>query len=207
MSAIAIALRGVERRFGSVRVLRSLDLDVEEGERVAITGPNGSGKTTLLRVLTGLLRPTSGTVEVLGGTPADAGVRRRVGVIGHAPALYPRMTALENLRFWGRLYDAGDATERGGEVLRRLGLDPADRRPVAAYSQGMRQRVAVARALCISPDIVVADEPFAALDAGGATVVAQLLQEGRTVVTATHDPGRHVGSRRFELRDGRLEPL
>lgn len=203
----AISVRGLERRFGPARVLHSVDLDVEAGEHVAITGPNGSGKTTLLRVLTGLLRPTSGSVDVLGGTPGDAAVRRRIGVIGHAGALYPRMTARENLRFWGRLYDAGDAVDLGAEILRQLGIDIHDARPVAAYSQGMRQRVAVARALCISPDLVVADEPFAALDSAGAATVAQLLGDGRTVVVATHDPERHMGSRRFELRAGRLHAL
>ena len=202
----AISVTGLERRFGALRVLDALDLDVEEGDHVAITGPNGSGKTTLLRVLIGLLKATDGVVEVLGGSPTDARVRRRIGFIGHAATIYPRMTAAENIRFWGRMYDAPDAVVKGSDALARLGLDPVDTRPVASYSQGMRQRVAVARALCTAPDLVVADEPFAALDSKGAETVAQLLGDGHTVVTATHDPDRHMNARRLELRDGRLLP-
>jgi heme ABC exporter ATP-binding subunit CcmA len=199
-----VSARNLERRFGYTRVLAALDLDVAPGEHVTITGPNGSGKTTLLRVLLGLLRPTSGDVSVLDGGPTDPHVRRRIGVIGHAPALYPRMTAAENLRFWGRMYDAPDALSRGSDVLRRLGLDPDDRRTVGTYSQGMRQRVAVARALSVDPVLVIADEPLAALDASGTALVASMLGEGRTLIAATHDAEPFTGSRRLAIVDGRL---
>jgi ABC-2 type transport system ATP-binding protein len=201
----AIVVKGLERRFGYMRVLAGLDLRVEHGERVTITGPNGSGKTTLLRVLVGLLGATSGSVEVLRGSPSDTRVRQRIGVIGHAPFLYPRMTATENLRFWAHLYEDPDAPARGREILGRLGLDPGDRRPVGSYSQGMRQRVSVARALCTAPELVLADEPLAALDDPGAGVVAALLGEGRTLVAATHDAARFPDSRRLRLKNGTLE--
>jgi heme ABC exporter ATP-binding subunit CcmA len=206
-AAPAVLVRSLERRFGETRVLDALDLDVAAGERVTITGPNGSGKTTLLRVLAGLLRPTHGGVQVLGGSPSQADVRRRIGVLSHTAAVYPRMTASENMRFWGRLYDDDTAPERGRTILAQLGLDPDDRRPVASYSQGMRQRVAVARALCTQPDLVLADEPLAALDEQGAATVASLLvAEGRTLVAATHDTHPFDGSRRLVLRDGALHP-
>ena len=203
--ALAVDVRSLEKRFGYTRVLFALDLAVSPGEHVAISGPNGSGKTTLLRVLAGLLKPTDGTVRVLGSTPADRGVRRRVGVIAHAPSLYPRMSASENLSFWGRLYGDDHAPAHGRDILSQLGLDPDDRRPVSSYSQGMRQRAAVARALCTRPELVLADEPLAALDdAGAEAVVALLGADGRTVVAATHDAGRFPGSRRLVLDRGAL---
>ena len=203
----AVHVRSLERRFGTTRVLDALELVVEDGERVTITGPNGSGKTTLLRVLAGLLRPSRGEVRVLGGPPSDTDVRRRIGVLSHTASIYPRMTASENVRFWGRLYDDDTAPARGRDLLAQLGLDPDDRRPVASYSQGMRQRVAVARALCTNPSIVLADEPLAALDgSGAATVAAMLAAEGRTLVAATHDTHPFAGSRRLVLRDGALHP-
>jgi ABC-2 type transport system ATP-binding protein len=199
-----VGARGLERRFGYTLVLAALDLDVEAGEHVTITGPNGSATPTLLRIPVGLLRPTAGSVSILGGSPTDASARRKVGVIGHAPALYPRMSPTENLRFWGRMYDAPRAVDRGREVLERLGLDPDDSRPVGSYSQGMRQRVAVARALSTDPEIVVADEPLAALDPAGARLVASMLGEGRTLVAATHDAEPFASSRRLLLHEGRL---
>lgn len=199
-----VSVRGLERRFGYRRVLAALDLEVGAGEHITITGPNGAGKTTLLRILTGLLRPTAGEVRVLGGTPADVGARRRVGVIGHVPALYPHMTPKQNLRFWGRMYDDPLAVDRGSETLRRLGLDADDPRPVSSYSQGMRQRVAIARALSTDPPLVIADEPLAALDEQTTPVVAALLGEGRTLVAATHHAEPFTSSRRLALQDGRL---
>jgi heme ABC exporter ATP-binding subunit CcmA len=206
-AAPAVLVRSLEQRFGTTNVLDRLELSVGTGERVTITGPNGSGKTTLLRVLAGLLRPSAGEVGVLGGAPSDARVRRRIGVLSHAAAIYPRMTSSENIRFWGRLYDDAAAPDRGRALLAQLGLDPDDRRPVATYSQGMRQRVAVARALCTQPELVLADEPLAALDEHGAVTVASLLvADGRTLVAATHDAHPFDGSRRLVLRDGALHP-
>jgi ABC-type multidrug transport system ATPase subunit len=197
----AVAVRALDRTFGSTRVLRSLDLAVEPGEHVAITGANGSGKTTLLRVLTGLLRPSAGEVSVLGGAPSDPDVRARIGVVGHTHSLYSRMTASENIRFWTGIYGTPSSAARGHELLRELGLDPSDTRAVAAYSQGMRQRVSIARALSTSPELVIADEPFAGLDDNGADTVAALLHAVPTVVVATHGDSR---GRRLHLRDGRL---
>ncbi len=200
-----VEVTGLVRRFGSVDVLSGLDLLVQPGEHITVTGANGAGKTTLLRVLCGLLRPTSGRVAVLGGETSDPSVRRRIGVIAHSPSLYTRMTALENIRFWGNLYDAPGALDRGRELLSELGLDPDDKRVVGSYSQGMRQRAGVARAFCISPDLVIADEPFAGLDADGAQAVESLLNKANTVIAALHDRTRLASARVHALARGRLE--
>jgi heme exporter protein A len=197
----AVSVRSLDRRFGSTRVLRSLDLIVGTGEHVAITGANGSGKTTLLRILSGLLRPSSGEVSVLGSAADDPDVRARIGVVGHTPSVYTRMTASENIRFWTGIYGVPSAAARGLELLSDLGLDPSDSRPVASYSQGMRQRVSLARALATSPELVFADEPYAGLDDAGAAAVAALLRDVPTVVVAAHGD---TDGRRLHLRDGRL---
>jgi heme ABC exporter ATP-binding subunit CcmA len=204
----AVFVRALERRFGATRVLAGLDLQVEPGEHVTITGANGSGKTTLLRILAGLLRPSSGDVEVLDGSTEETSVRKHIGVVGHSPSMYPRMTALENIRFWAGLYADRSAPDRGAELLAALGLDPADRRPVGTYSQGMRQRAAVARALAHAPSLVLADEPCAGLDAAGAETVASLLRTVETVVVATHERDgnqlQDAVGRRLVLRNGKL---
>jgi heme exporter protein A len=144
-------------------------------------------------------------VEILGGTTDDPGVRKRIGFVGHLSSLYPRMTPLENIRFWSNIYEAPDATERGRELLAQLGLDPDDRRNVGSYSQGMRQRVAVVRALCIAPELVIADEPLAGLDADGAGAVASMLGRAGTVVLATHDRTRFPQATVYELDRGRIQ--
>jgi ABC-type multidrug transport system ATPase subunit len=113
----------------------------------------------------------------------------------------------ENIRFWGRLYGDPDAPARGLDLLGELGIDPADRRPIASYSQGMRQRASVARALCTRPDIVLADEPLAGLDAQGAAAVSVLLERSPTVVVATHDPDGISASAVYTLASGELARL
>ncbi len=201
-----VDITGLDRHYGVTRVLSSLDLEVSSGERIAITGPNGSGKTTLLRVIAGLLRPTKGTVRVLGGEVSDASVRRRVGVATHTPALYPRLTAFENIRFWSAIYGDETGPDRGRDLLRTLDLDPDDTRPVSAYSQGMRQRTSMARALCTDPELVIADEPFAALDPSGAEKIAELLNRARTAIVVTHDRGHFDATRRLVMHAGALQP-
>lgn len=197
----AVRLRGIVHRFGATRVLRGCDLDVGDGERVAIIGANGVGKTTVLRIVAGLLRPDAGEVAVLGGSTRDPRVRARVGHLGHRPCLYPRLSAAENVRFWARMY--GSPADDG--LLSRVGLDPADGRPVSTYSQGMQRRAGLACALVHDPQVLLLDEPFAGLDAHGASAVADLLTDGRrTIIIASHDPAATPLDRVLVLEDGRL---
>ena len=181
-----IRARGLGRAFGAKRVIRDLDLDVEQGEFLLLTGPNGSGKTTLLRLLAGLLVPTAGELEV-GMT------RERIGFLGHEPLVYRELTALENLDLYGRLYRIPERRERTGMLLERFGLWDARNQRTESFSRGMQQRLALCRALLHEPDLLLLDEPFNALDREGAELLDRELAELRphaTFVVATHDPDR-----------------
>jgi len=181
-----IAARGLGRRFGDKRVLRSLDLDVPDGEFAVVTGPNGSGKTTLLRLVAGLALPSEGELRV------DV-TRERIGFLAHEPLVYRELTALENLELFGRLYHVAERRERIGMLLERFGLWDARHERVAAYSRGMTQRLALCRVLLHDPQLLILDEPYTALDAQGADLLdAQLLElhGERTFLVSTHDPQR-----------------
>ena len=181
-----IRARGLGRRFGTKRVLDGIDLDLERGGFLMVTGPNGSGKTTLLRICAGLAAPTAGELEV----DVD---RARLGFLGHDPLVYPQLTALENLELFGRLYHVRERRERIGMLLERFGLWEARRERAGTFSRGMLQRLALCRALLHDPELHVLDEPYAGLDAEGAELLDRELRERRergTFLVATHDPDR-----------------
>ena len=181
-----IRARGLEKRYGRRRALASVDIDLPRDGVLVVTGPNGSGKTTLLRLLAGLAAPTRGSLDV--------GVdRSRLGFLAHEPLVYRELTALENLDLFGRLYRVGERRERAGMLLERFGLWEARNERVAAYSRGMAQRLALCRALLHEPDLLVLDEPYAALDEDGAGLLDRELAELRglrTIVVSTHEPRR-----------------
>ncbi len=174
-----LAARDVTRRFGHRRVLRGVSLELVAGDALLLVGPNGAGKTTLLRVLAGLLRASAGRIERRG----------QVGMVAHASMLYDALTARENLRFFARLY--GNASgERVDPLLERMGLSAwADER-VGAYSRGMTQRLAIARALLPDPEILLLDEPLTGLDDASSekvlVVLGELRARGRALVIASH---------------------
>jgi heme exporter protein A len=179
-----IRARQLEKRFGEKRALAGVDLDVEPGGFVLVTGPNGSGKTTLLRLVAGLLAPTAGALDV-------AVERGRVGFLAHEALVYRELTALENLQLYARLYRVDP--ERIGMLLERFGLWEARNERAGAYSRGMLQRLALCRTLLHEPDLLLLDEPFNALDAEGVELLDRQLAElrpDRTFLVATHDPGR-----------------
>lgn len=178
--------RGVEKRYGRKQVLRGVDIAVPRGGFAVVTGPNGSGKTTLLRLLAGLAQPTRGDLLV----DAD---RSRIGYLAHEPLVYRELTAVENLELYGRLYRVHERRERVGMLLERFTLWEARNERVLTYSRGMTQRLALCRALLHDPDLLVLDEPFSALDEGGAALLDRELESlagQRTVVLTTHDPDR-----------------
>lgn len=184
----AVALSEVTKIYGRFAALRQVSIEFAPGCAYAIFGDNGAGKSTLLRVLAGLIQPTYGTVEVL-GTRDLRDVTARLGYMGHASLLYDELSAMENLRYFAGLYGIkGDA--RCQEVVRAVGLDPALSRYVGQYSQGMRQRLSMARALLNDPELLLLDEPFSNVDVHSARhmagLLAQMRDAGKTIFVVTH---------------------
>jgi heme exporter protein A len=191
-----IEVHRLVKRFGHKTVLRNLDLQVAQGEFVALLGPNGAGKTTLLRIMASLSRPTLGNVSIGGYSLPDqaASVRQRLGVVSHLPLLYGDLSAEENLRFYGRLYDIPAIEQRVNVVLEMVGLTGRRKDLVRTFSRGMQQRLAIGRAVLHDPQVMLLDEPHTGLDQDACemldTVLKQVAVEGRTVVMTSHDLAR-----------------
>ncbi len=167
-----------------------MSAEFEAGRLYLILGDNGAGKSTLLRAIAGLMRPSRGKVMVNGSENARV-VASQIGYMAHAPLLYDEMDGMENLGYFARLYGIeGDA--RCSEAIRSVGLDPALKRRVGQYSQGMRQRLSLARAILHDPAIVLLDEPFSNVDIVSAREMVRLLGEmrdaGKTIFVVTHQP-------------------
>jgi ABC-type multidrug transport system ATPase subunit len=186
-AATVITVTNLVKQFGRFAALRGVDAEFHGGRFHVILGDNGAGKTTLLRALAGLAQPTRGTISILGKSPHEA--CRDLGYMAHPSLLYDEMSGMENLRYFARLYDiAGDS--RCQEVIRAVGLDPDLARPVGQYSQGMRQRMSLARAILHDPGILLLDEPFSNVDVHSAREMVGLLagmrDAGKTIFVVTH---------------------
>ncbi len=182
-----IAVNNVIKQFGRFAALRGVTAEFDAGRFHAILGENGAGKTTLLRALAGLAQPTQGTISIFGKSPQEA--CRDIGYMAHPSLLYDEMSGMENLRYFARLYGiAGD--QRCEEVIRAIGLDPELTRAVGQYSQGMRQRMSLARAILHDPGVLLLDEPFSNVDVHSARAMVALLKgmrdRGKTVFVITH---------------------
>jgi heme exporter protein A len=207
-----IKVHNLVKSFGPTTALRGVNLSVPEGQFVTLVGPNGAGKTTLLRILATLSRPTQGTVKI-GGHDLSQGAaeaRRKIGLVSHQTLLYGDLSAEENLRFYGRMYDVADLDARITQVLEMVGLAHRRRDPVRTFSRGMQQRLAIARAVLHRPSLMLLDEPYTGLDQDAAArleaVMSSVGTEGRTVVMTTHDleRGLAVADRVVILVKGRV---
>jgi ABC-type multidrug transport system ATPase subunit len=190
-----IVTEGLTKRYGRVLAVEGVDLDVRPGDRYGLLGPNGSGKTTLVRMLLGLVFATSGTIRVLDRPiPRKVGeVLPHVGAMVEGPGAYPHLSGRTNLMLFDAAGPGGprrDRRQRVGEVLERVGLAGIDRRPVKAYSLGMRQRLGLAAALLRKPQLLILDEPTNGLDPRGIREIRDLLTEvnqaGTTVFLSSH---------------------
>jgi heme exporter protein A len=178
-----IRARGLAKRYGERPVFAGVDVDLDRGQLLLVTGPNGSGKTTLLRVLAGLAAPSAGALVLPG--------RETIGYLGHDPLVYRELTPLENLTLFGRLYRIPERGERIGMLLERFGLWDVRHERVATFSRGMQQRLGLCRVLLHDPSLLLLDEPTNALDVDGLALLDEVLGERhRAVAVATHDPGR-----------------
>ena len=207
-----LAVEDVSRHFGRRRALSHITFQAARGTIVGLLGPNGAGKSTMLAILATLLRPTSGLVRYGVHAGADHGpaLRAAIGVLGHDLFLYPELSARENLRFFAALSGSRQADRDALAALDRAGLGDRADDPVGSFSRGMRQRVALERALIHRPRLALLDEPFTGLDdASTAALVARLRalrDEGAIVLLATHDLDLADGllDHAIFLRDGRM---
>jgi ABC-type multidrug transport system ATPase subunit len=184
-----VSVEGLIKQFGRFAALRGVTAQFDAGKLYVIVGDNGAGKTTLLRTIAGLAQPTRGHLRVLGATQIKT-ICGQIGYMAHPSLLYDEMSAIENLRYFAGLYGVGDA--RCDEVIRGVSLDPSLPRPVGQYSQGMRQRTSLARALLNDPKLLLLDEPFSNVDSRSAlhmaALLAQIRNQGTTVLVVTHQP-------------------
>jgi len=172
--------RDLAKRYGERRIFAGVDVDLERGGLLLVTGPNGSGKTTLLRMLAGLVAPSAGELAL----PP----RETIGFLGHDPLVYRELTPLENLTLFGRLYRVPEHRERIGMLLERFGLWEKRHERVSTFSRGMQQRLGLCRVLLHEPALLLLDEPANALDADGLELLQAVLEDRqRAVAVATHD--------------------
>ena len=209
---MGITLEEVRKRYGHYDAVRGVSMEISEGDFLVIVGENGAGKSTLLKMMAGLVVPTSGRV-LIDGVPLNGSngrVRGRLGVVIHQSCLYPSLSASLNLLFFGRLFSVQAIHRRIEEVLKRVGLWERRDDPVSTYSCGMKQRLAIARALLHDPSILLLDEPFSGLDPGAVDGLKALLLgfkgEGRTIVMVTHNlkEGYDLSERLAIMAKGRV---
>jgi len=206
-----VELADVSRHFGRRRAVSRVSLTANAGDIIGLLGPNGAGKSTLIGMLATLVAPTSGVVRYGGRTARDAGaaVRARIGLLAHELHLYPELTARQNLQFFAELHGLA-ASDVVAPALASAGLDGRGDDEVSGFSRGMRQRLALERALLHRPRLILLDEPFTGLDDRAVRTVSDRLRElaagGAMVVLATHDLDLADGlvTRVAVIRDGKL---
>ncbi len=207
-----VSVDDVSRHFGRRRALSHITCCATSGAILGLLGPNGAGKSTMLAILATLLKPSSGTIRYgsIESAAERARLRAHIGVLGHDLFLYPELTARENLAFFAGLYDVAEPDRAALAALGRAGLGDRANDPVASFSRGMRQRVALERALIHRPRLALLDEPFTGLDDASAVALVERLKslrdDGAIVVLATHDLDLAEGllDHAVFLRDGRM---
>lgn len=205
-----IRFENIDKRYGGLYALRRLTLEIAPGECAVLAGPNGSGKTTLLRIAAQLIRPSSGSLTFLSSETSGETIRTQVGFVGHATMVYDELTAEENLRVFARLMEIPDGQTRVDNLLREVGLSDRSSSLVRTFSRGMRQRLAIARALLREPSVLLLDEPATGLDPQGATWLAAALRRlhdaGCTILMSLHGESdiSQLATRGIRLEAGRV---
>ncbi|MCA9600899.1 MAG: heme ABC exporter ATP-binding protein CcmA [Polyangiales bacterium] len=212
IATTSLEARGITKFYGATVALARVDFRADAGRITSIEGDNGSGKSTLLAILAGLARPSRGSLAVDGReTPTSPRYRSAIGLVAHAPLLYPDLTGRENLRFFAEAYGLSDGDAAVSREALRFQLEGFWDRPVRTYSRGQLQRTSLARALVPNPPILLLDEPTTGLDAENTGVLVDAMQKaraaGRIVVLVTHDRALADGlaDTRVRLERGRVK--
>ena len=190
---ITIQVHGLNKSYGFLNVLNNIDLEFREGEFATFFGPNGAGKTTLIKILSTLIKPDSGEIYINGYNLKKEvqEIRKLVGFISHEHSLYHNLTVAENMKFFGELYGIKNLSETIALNLQKLGVYSKKDELVRNLSNGMKQRVSIARAILHGPEILLFDEPFVGLDYGGISLLMDIFKESKknnkTIVITTHD--------------------
>ena len=211
-NAFAIEIQQLAKSFNVNLALKGIDLKLANGECLAVFGPNGAGKTTLIKILATLSRPSNGKVFLAGmDTSKDAiQIRRQIGVVSHQTFLYDNLTAYENLKFYGKMYDVPNLEQRITEVIDQVELRNRLHDRVGVFSRGMQQRLSIARAILHNPQIMLLDEPETGLDQHATAMLTGLLKTftsgSRTVLMTTHNLklGLELADRLLILHNGKI---
>jgi len=204
-----IVLQEVVKFFGRFAALRGVSAEFAPSKLYVITGDNGAGKSTLLRVISGLAQPSQGSIRLLGAKTARE-VAHRIGYMGHAPLLYDELDGMENLRYFAGLYGLHDDSI-SRDAMRRVGLEPELERRVGQYSQGMRQRLSLARAVLHNPELILLDEPFSNVDMHSAhdmaTILGTVRDQAKTIFVVTHQSAlmEEVADEFVHMSAGKIE--
>jgi len=215
MAETLLQAQRISKFYGDRPVLHAIDFAACGGEAAVIVGRNGVGKSTLIKLLCGLARPSGGRLLLFGREPTALASSefRRIGVLLHQSLLYPNLSVRENLEFYSRIMRVAEPVKHAARWLARVGLQDAADEPVRALSRGMEQRLGIARAMLAEPDLILLDEPFAALDADGAALVTGVIREalarGAAVIFTAHSPLEIPGVdlQAFKLETSALTPL
>jgi heme ABC exporter ATP-binding subunit CcmA len=194
-----IQVEGICKSFGKIFAIRDIELNVKRGDFLTIVGPNGAGKTTLLKILSTLMKPTRGEGKIAGFDlrKEKEELRKRIGMASHRSFLYDNLTAYENLKFYGKLYEVKNLGERIKELIDEVGLGSRLYDAVGTLSRGMKQRLSIARSIIHNPVVLLLDEPFTGLDQWSAQRLEEILnklrREEKTIIMTTHNLSRCLG--------------
>lgn len=186
-----LEIKNLTKTLGDKLILKNVTMSLDEGELIAIIGPNGAGKTTFFKCLVGLLKPTGGELFLDGKAVKVGTLKKKIGFLGHESFLYNTMTPLENLRFYGKLYEVKDLEDKIYALLKEIGLYFFKDTSIRSFSRGMIQRLAIAKVLLPDPTILLLDEPHTGLDLEAVSLLNKILIEkkkaGKSILLISHD--------------------